>query len=203
MGGRGSGRSASYGFTVDKCHEYHSIDLAWLRRKGLLIVGRTSTLTWSRAGQETGSISVECLLEGVRLVYKHRNRSDDWQDVREFVPFVESRTAFGGRRQWFQCLSCRNKCRILYGGTYFRCRRCHRLKYETQYEPAFGRAATRALKIRDRLGAKGGLDEPFPVKPKGMHWKTYQRFEAEDERLQHVWAVGISARLRLFEPPEE
>ena len=203
MGGRGSGRPASYGFTVNKCHEYHSIDLAWLHRKKLLNVGRWSTLTWSRAGHETGSIRVECLIEGVRLVYRRRDRGDSWEDVREFVPFVETSTAFGGRRQWFQCLSCGNKCRILYGGGNFRCRRCYRLKYETQYEPAFGRAATRALKIRNRLGAKGGLEDPFPEKPKGMHWKTYDRLAADDERLQNAWAVGISARFRLFEPASD
>ena len=199
-GGRGSGRSSSYGFHVDKCNEYHSIDLAWLRRKKLLNVGRWSTLTWSRAGSETGSIRVECLPDGVRLIYRHRRRDADWQDVGEFVPFVETNTGFGGRRQWFQCLSCGSKCRILYGGAYFRCRLCQRLKYETQYEPAFGRAATRALKIRERLGGKGGLDDPFPEKPKGMHWRTYEKLMAQDESLQNAWAVGISARFRLFEP---
>ncbi|MEQ1613404.1 MAG: hypothetical protein ABL904_11675 [Hyphomicrobiaceae bacterium] len=152
---------------------------------------------------ETGSIRVECLTDGVTLVYRHRRNGDDWQAVREFVPFVETSTAFGGRRQWFRCLSCDNKCRILYGGSNFRCRRCHRLKYETQYEPAFGRAATRALKFRDRLEAKGGLDDPFPEKPKGMHLKTYERLAAQDERLQSAWAVRISAKFRLFEPPAE
>ena len=29
--------------------------------------------------------------------------------------------------------------------------------------------ATRALKIRDRQGCKGGIGDLFPVKPKGMH----------------------------------
>ena len=124
MGGSGSGRPAGFGFSVAKCHEYHSIDLAWLRRKKLLIVGRCSTITWSRAGHETGSIRVERRPEGVQLVYRHRRGADDWHDVREFIPLVETDTAFGGRRQWFQCLSCRNTCRILYGGAYFRCRRC-------------------------------------------------------------------------------
>ncbi len=199
MGGIGSGRSAGFGFGVAKCHQFHSVDLAWLRRRNLLNSGQRSTITWSRTGHETGSISVDCQPEGVQLVYRHRSDADVWQDVREFVPFVETATAFGGRRQWFKCLSCRNKCRILYGGAYFRCRRCYRLKYDTQYEPAFGRAASRAQKIRDRLGAKGGLDEPFPVKPKGMHWKTYERLQVQESRLQNAWAIGIMGKWKMFD----
>lgn len=74
-----------------------------------------------------------------------------------------------------------------------RCRRCLGLRYDTQYEPAFARAATRALKIRERLGSKVGIDDAFPSKPKGMHWKTYRRLEAEEERLQNAWSAGIMA----------
>jgi len=203
MGGRGSGRQASFGLTVDKCHEYYSIDLAWLRHKKLLNIGRWSSLNWSRGGSSTGSIRIECLVGGVRLVYRTCPRGGDWKDVSEFVPLIETPTRFDGNRQWFQCLSCRNKCRILYGGAYFRCRKCHRLKYETQYEPAFARAATRALKIRSRLGADGGLDESFPKKPKGMRWATYERLREHNDQLQQAWAVGIAAKFRLYERSED
>ena len=53
------------GILSDKCHEYRSIDLSWLRRNKLLNVGRRSTLTWSRSGQVTGSIRIECLPRGL------------------------------------------------------------------------------------------------------------------------------------------
>lgn len=197
MGGRGSGRTASFGMMVDKCHEMHSIDLAWLRRKKLFTIGRSSTITWSRAGNPTGSIQVSCERDHVRLIYRHRPQGGEWQDVNERVPLVESATRFGGSRQWFICLSCSKRCRVLYGGGRFRCRRCNGLKYDTQYEPAFGRAATRALKIRERLGCKGGIDDLFPPKPKGMHRRTYERLEAEAERLERAWAMGIAEKFRL------
>ena len=74
--------------------------------------------------------------------------------------------------------------------------RCHRLRYETQYEPPFARAATRALKIRERLGDKGGIDDPFPARPKHMRRKTFERLEDEYYRLNDAWAVGIMGRFR-------
>ena len=151
MGGRGSGRPSGLGMLTDQCHEYHSIDLAWLRRKKLLNTGRWSTLTWSRAGQVTGTIRIECLLNGVRLIYRQRRNGEDWQDVNEFVPYLETETRFGGQRQWFQCLSCGSRCRILYGGAHFRCRNCQRLKYESQYEAAYARACSQSHNIRQQL----------------------------------------------------
>jgi len=33
MGGLGSGRQSGWGLLVDKCNDYHSVDLAWLRHK--------------------------------------------------------------------------------------------------------------------------------------------------------------------------
>jgi hypothetical protein len=194
MGGRGSGRHSSFGLMVMKTNEVNSVDLAWLRRKKLLNVGRWSTITWSRRGTEIGSIRIECHATSVRLIYRYRQDGGKWHDISEVVPLIETATRFGGTRQWFQCLACNRRCRILYGGAHFRCRRCHRLKYETQYEPAFARAATRALKIRERLGCKGGIDDPFPPKPKGMHRKTYERLQEQADRLQDAWAEGIMLR---------
>ena len=187
---------ASFGIMVDKCSEYHSIDLAWLRREKLLRVGHGSTLTWSRGGQQSGSIRIHGLADGVRLNYRQRPAGGDWRDIEEIVPLVETLTRFGGRRLWFQCLSCQRRCRVLYGGSYFRCRRCHSLKYESQYEPAWGRSASRALKIRASLGNSAGVDDPFPCKPRGMHWATYRRLEAEYDGLIEDWAVGVMTMLK-------
>jgi hypothetical protein len=33
----------------------------------------------------------------------------------------------------------------------------------------------RAFAIQMRLGGEPGLDHEFPEKPKGMHWRTYER----------------------------
>jgi len=193
LGGRGSGRPAGLGLTADLCHRAHSIDLDWLRRKRLLALGRWSTLTWSVRGEETGSIRLSLVQDGVKLTYRARQRGENWQQIEEVVPLVATLTNFGGSREWFRCLACSRRCRIIYGGLRFRCRKCQGLRYESQYEPPFARAASRALKIRDKVGGKGGLDAPFPEKPKGMRWETYWRLVTLDERLRRAWASGAWA----------
>jgi len=39
-----------------------------------------------------------------------------------------------GRRRWLMCIGCRRGCRKIYGGRYFRCRKCQRLRYASQRE---------------------------------------------------------------------
>jgi len=70
VGGFGSGR---YGFSsAGTCESRHSIDLAWLRRRGIVdpgwIGGRT-TLAWSLGGEKSGSIGVLAQADGLRLMY--------------------------------------------------------------------------------------------------------------------------------------
>jgi len=200
MGGIGSGRHAGAGLLRDKCHEYHSVDLAWLKKHGCLKTGCSGSLNWSRGGNQTGNIQYVVERSGLRLIYRTRPHGrEEWSDINELVPFVSTATNFSGRRVWFECLSCQKRCRILYGGSLFRCRRCYDLKYETQYEPPFARAATKALNIRKRLGARGGIDDPFPEKPKGMHWKTYERHQSEYYALCNSWAAGLMQKWNMGE----
>ncbi len=164
-----------------------------MRKRKLDRVGQWSTLRWSRAGHETGSIQIIYLERGLRLIYRH-GRNGQSTHVDEVVPFIDMPLRLGGKRVWFKCLSCQRRCRILYGGNRFRCRLCYRLKYETQYEPGFARAATKALKIRERLGSSGGIDDCFPERPKGMHHRTYEKLRSQEQELQSAWARGILAR---------
>ena len=71
MGGLGSGRPNSGAPTCEGCL---NIDLAWLRRRGMLQPGRRSAVTWSRSGEQTGSITLAAQTDGVRLIYRTTDR---------------------------------------------------------------------------------------------------------------------------------
>jgi hypothetical protein len=106
---------------------------------------------------------------------------------------------------WFRCPGCGQGCRVLYGVNSLRCRKCRRLKYQSQYEmPAF-RLLERARKIRRRLGAPGewGSTGPLPPKPRYMRWRRYRRLEQLVWRLEAAgWAAmsvhvgGMRRRMR-------
>jgi hypothetical protein len=56
---------------------------------------------------------------------------------------------------------------------------------------------TRAQNVRVRLGGSGSMDECFPPKPKGMHWRTYRRLEADDEAADNIWAAAMMGKFGI------
>ena len=196
MGGFGSGSWRDRG--AGRCEQFHRVDLAYMNRRGLLCPYTSGSLWWSCGGERTGSINYTVLPHALRLSYRTRDHGDaDWTSIEEEIAFSWTPTAFDGQRRWLLCPRCERRCRVLYGGTYFRCRKCHGLTYETQYEQPWGRAITRAQKIRQRLGGSGSMDEPFPPKPKGMHWRTYRELEAQDEYYEKLWLHLMSGWLGI------
>jgi hypothetical protein len=196
MGGVGSGNWYRFDkkTTTDECD---SVDVRYLHREELLKPGRWFSLRWSRAGRETGSIrgAVERSDRPKHLLLFYRHRSgpgNEWEDVREPVSFEWTACTFGGERPWFTCpgAGCDRRVAVLYGpGRYFLCRHCYDLVYESQRENGMHRALRRAQAIRERLGGSPNMTKPFPEKPKGMHWKTYDRlwwehYEAEMTQLE-------------------
>ncbi|PUB10522.1 hypothetical protein DFP92_11843 [Yoonia sediminilitoris] len=104
---------------------------------------------------------------------------------------------FGGRRQWFLCPSCDRRCAIIYchpKTLKMGCRVCLKGRYASEYMSPQGRRLHAAFAVRRRLGQKkGGIGPPFPLKPKGMHWRTYQaiRVAALHEEL-NIWFQGYA-----------
>ena len=102
----------------------------------------------------------------------------------------------GGRRSWFICPQCDQRCGVLYAiDGRQACCTCGGLKYESQVEPTWQRALRRARNIRIRLGGTS-MVEPFPERPRGMHLVTYERLRRGHDAAVAAYAGPMLASLR-------
>ena len=56
----------------------------------------------------------------------------------------------------------------------------------------------RADTIRRRLGWEAGIANPAGGKPKGMHWRTYERLKSEHDAFANASWMGMAERLGLM-----
>jgi len=184
----------------DTTDQYQRIEVGFLRRYGYLRAGASFTLRWNRNGIETGSIHGCTTWNSIVLSYRHqRLGSEEWQQKEYPVELVRTPCHYGGERTWFLCPArgCGRRVGVLYGGGIFACRHCHQLVYESQREQPHDRALRRAQAIRMKLGGSGSMAEPFPDKPKGMHWRTYERVCLEAEARQTLsWPPWLLRRIQ-------
>jgi hypothetical protein len=173
----------------------------------MLAPGHWFSLRWSQAGRETGSIRGAVIGDekSERLIFTYRHRSGprgEWEEVREPVFLSWTACNFRGERPWFVCpgAGCGRRVALLYGlGRYFLCRRCYHLVYESQRENETHRALRQAQAIRERLGGSAKMTKPFPEKPKGIHWKTYERLWWEHHEAEMEQLAGMREWLRRLE----
>ncbi len=183
MGGIGSGRHWHWD-AKSTTTDYRRLDVRRWARDGLLKANAAFGWQWSREGDVVGSIRVAVECEAVRLIYRSRDHGADWQDWNYRVWLDRTPCNLGGERVWFLCPArgCRRRVALLYGGEIFACRHCHNLAYPSQREHGFQRMQRRADTIRCKLGWEHGDD--FGAKPKGMHWRTFNRLVAELDNFE-------------------
>lgn len=192
MGGRGSGRRPGYGGKAET-NDATPLDIRKLSRKGLLVPGKGFSWQWTVNDRVVSSISLR--VERQALVLSYRKRSTG-ENIEQRVQIQTSPCHLGGQRQWFTCPKCSKRVAVLYSpGRYFACRQCGDLAYATQKEGAGDRASTKADKIRKRLGWEAGILNGDGGKPKGMHWKTYQRLKSHHDALVQVSFHDIGRKL--------
>jgi hypothetical protein len=147
--------------------------------------------TWTRRDGDQPSIQMNIGERAVVLIYTVRRGGGAAVDVRDTVLLERTPCARGGDRIWFRCPGCDRRVRALYlapGADFFRCRHCHRLAYGSQQVAPDERHLMAIRTIQRRLG--GDPQESFPwvspPKPKGMHWRTYERLH--DALREHEMA---------------
>jgi hypothetical protein len=200
MGGAGSGRHWHYG-AKDTTEDYRSLDVRRWKRDGLLRPGHSFGWQWSRQGEVVASIRVRSESDQVILTYKHRSGGEDWKDESYPVHLEWTDCHIGGQRPWFICPArgCGLRVALLYGGGIFACRHCYELAYSSQRETSDDRAARKADRIRVKLGWEPRILNGVGGKPKGMHWKTFDRLTSRHDSLVQISLDGLITRLNLAE----
>lgn len=152
--------------------DYLKIDVRRWQRDGLLSSGNFFAWEWLCKNESLAKVAVLVRKGSINLSYRSKSQS---------VQLVTSACHLGGCRYWFQC-GCGKRVAILYAGaSRFACRHCLNLNYQTQHLQLHDRLASKAHKLRNRLGWSGGLSDGEGLKPRGMHWRTYKRLSAEAE----------------------
>jgi len=152
-------------------------------------------MTWTHGLSENG-VGVTVLGSECALVSYSDTRGEA---ITERIGIEWTPCNYGGARPWWSCPQCDRRCAIVYarGMWPFMCRLCADLTYETAQSDAFTRAITKTNKRRARLGWEPG--EPFPPKPKGMHWRTFERLVAECSEATRVENAAFDAWMEAME----
>jgi hypothetical protein len=189
MGGFGSGRHGGKRTTVDMW----ALDIRKIAKAGRLTPGQSFFWQWLRNCESVAKINIQIDVNQVILDYRARDRGGEWQAMKYPVRLSWTTCTYGGQRAWWLCpaLGCGRRVAILYGGKIYACRHCHQLAYRTQREQSHDRASSKADKLRDKLKWEAGILNGNGGKPKRMHWRTFNRLEAEHDSLVKQTLAGV------------
>lgn len=197
MGGYGSGTWHRWN-AKPREREFLRLDVNSLCRRGKKEHQRSGILTWRSDGEPIGSITYWIYSDRVRLRYLN---GPDRELLDYEVLILKTSCNYGGYRSWFECPSCGRRVGALYSGRRFLCRHCQGFSYTSQNENRGQRAMRRWHKITDRYDFDGD------IKPKGMHWKTFDRVcdkldQADDEATFHMSldVLKLAAKLGMSLP---
>lgn len=200
MGGLGSGRHGG-----ERCtDELRPLDVRKINRARLLTPGRRFTWQWTRNGEVSATVGLRVEADRVVLEYRnqnhHHNNGGECEPMKYAVNLEWTTCGFGGRRVWWRCpaVGCGRRVAVLYGGRVFACRQCYRLAYRSQREAVDERATRRANTIRQRLGWEPGILNGNGLKPKGMHWRTFERLQSQHDARVNAALAGMAAKLGLI-----
>lgn len=203
MGGYGSG---SWWRNTKKAttDNYLRLSISYLLKKGFITPNHHSagTLRWSwlRTGEVAGSIGYTADMQSssATLTLQYTHGSGEEKEALKYDVALTTTPHYGGVRWWFICpvSGCGKRVAMLYGGRFFACRSCHGLTYRSQQESVPFRLLSQSQNIHYALGGDGceAGDCP-PRKPKGMHWKTYNRKVAKMKRYYYAANASMMQRL--------
>jgi hypothetical protein len=199
MGGRGSGGHNSKGKLRDvQCAR---LDVHELARDGRLKPGERGLLFGTIRFEVTGATDAQ------RLVLEFPLRSVSGEllaPVRQVICCYWRKAHYGARYLMFLCSECSRSARVLYARYFsdriwfFSCRNCAGITYQSTMGHRWDRSARRVEKLRARLQWRVGT---MPIKPRGMHKRTYQRILGMLAYHQAIRKQGASY-VRKYRPDQ-
>jgi hypothetical protein len=203
MGGFGSGRYG--GRPTAEATQSYVISMARLTRAGIGpgLFGK-ATIPY---GEEQFLVELTIDTRGgagfIDFAHETRDTSDP-QPISYRIYLNWTRPHYGGRRYWFCCPRTGRLAAKLFlplGGHRFLSRGAYRLGYACQRETRSDRLMRKSRKLHRALGGHGeALDGDIPEKPKGMHWRTYERKVAEwmaaEQRADEAWLLASAPLFR-------
>jgi hypothetical protein len=205
MGGYGSGHWYRWN-TKDAVEGTLRLDVRQLARAAdLTTPGTFLPWGWRYSDGRESSIGIAVGEHALILTYTWQRGQGEAESIRQGVPLTWMPCNYGGRRPWLRCPGVKNgrycgrRVAILYlAGRYFLCRRCYGLAYTSQRESKPDRMLRKAEKIRRRLGGQAGVQNRFPGKPKGMHWRTYSRLCTEADQAELTGTLALLGGLEAM-----
>ncbi len=177
-------RRLEHDYTTD---DTLALDIRELQRRVDLHGFSWFSVRWTR-GISTSSVGVS-VHDGAEVTVSYADGSGDRHT--ETLDISWTRPNYGGERPWWTCPWCSRRCAIVYalGANPFVCRLCASLTYVTAQSDEFSRAMRKSWERRRRLGWE--LNQPFPSKPKGMHWRKWERLVARYSEAATVGHVAF------------
>ena len=169
-------------------------DIRRLIRDGHLDREPTGLILTIHGGRTGALVSLERSDTTAKITFFYERAGTEHLDDYE-VALEKTPCPFGYFRFWWRCPGCQRRCAVLYWPDRLECRVCHGLVYRSQSLSALERQLRKASAVRRRFGGSGSFLEPFPIKPKGMHWSTYERLLDRDASARHRLGAATLARI--------
>jgi hypothetical protein len=147
-------------------------------------LARDGRLTLGTRGRLFGTVGFEVMggPDAQRLVLEFPLGSvsgERLEPLRQTICCYWRQAHYRGRYLMFLCPECGRPARVLYARYlsdriwFFACRKCAGITYQSTMGHRWDRSARRIEKLRARL--QWGADGTVPIKPRGMHERTFQR----------------------------
>jgi hypothetical protein len=169
------------------------LDIRVLRRRGFLVPGAVTAgpVSWSRRGEEAGSVGVTVNLGNPNAGFVLINFALNGEPRTQNIPLSSEPMRYGGRRYYFLCPKAGRRCEVmpLVGGV-FASRQAQRLTYQSQSSTEIDRMQDRARRLEKRLWPdKGG-----PV-PRGRNReRLLEAWENADTAFENMFAATVLRR---------